>query len=305
MSKVKTVKKIPEIKGGHVFNSNSFQSLKTGKNIFMTLTDHGLTKARICFNISNGIAISGYKSTFGSIDFIDEIQESEISLFLNAVIINLRQLGLTEVLVRHWPLAYRYGETVHNVLLNIGFRAIATEINQHLSITQQDFKDRIRNNERKKLSQSYREGFHFDRLSAESLPEVYSLVKDTRMRKGFPVSMSLDELLIVFNKMPENYHLFGVFDQNLLIAASVSIRISDKVFYNFYHADHIEYRARSPLVMLNDGIYNYCRSEGIEILDLGISSVNEDINEGLFTFKENLGCTVSDKNTYELKYATT
>lgn len=302
MNEVRIVDKLPAIPGGYIFNNHDFQSLKSGRRIYLVLEDDTSVKARICFHIKDGIAFSGYRATFGSFDFINGIDKGDIIFFLKEIKALLAKESISEIVINHWPLAYPNGELVQKVLLDSGFRKSVSEFNQQLNVTRVDFIDQIRKNERKKLKQAYHAGFNFSKLDVESLSQVYSLVKDTRERKGFPVSMSYNDLEETFTALPDHYHLFGVFDDQLLIAASVSIRISEKILYNFYHADHKDYRPRSPLVMLNEGIYSYCRTSGIEILDLGISSVDGVLNQGLYTFKENLGCTVSEKNTYVLNY---
>ena len=238
----------------------------------------------------------------GSFDLSAGVEHGEISIFLKEILNIIKTKGISEVRIKHWPLAYSGGELVHETLIDFGFKKAMSDVNQHIAITQEDYKNRINKNERKKLNQCKRAGYHFKVLNSRWLPEVYDLVKNTRQRKGFPVSMSFEDLSMTFNALPDHYHLFGVYDEDRLIATSVSIRISKKILYNFYHADHIEYRSKSPLVLLNEGIYNYCRNAEIEILDLGISSVDGILNKGLYTFKENLGCTVSEKNTYVLNY---
>ncbi len=50
-----------------------------------------------------------------------------------------------------------------------------------------------------------------------------------------PLAEALNETI---KSMPAGtYLLFGLFDNNNLIAASVSIRVSHDILYNFYHAD--------------------------------------------------------------------
>ncbi|MEN8247459.1 MAG: hypothetical protein ABFS32_00880 [Bacteroidota bacterium] len=297
--KVVEVNKLPDIKGGHVFNSRDFQSLKEGESKHFVVNDESDTLCRISYGLVDNAALSGYQATFGSFDFT--VDQDLIKLMIKETSRNIFKSGVELIRIKHWPLGYPEGELIHRAFISAGFEIESKEVNQHLVINEEEFIDRIKKNEKKKLKQSHNEKFQFKMLDGSYLLEVYNLVKDTRERKGFPVSMSFNELEKVFNKLPDNYHLFGVFDEDVLIAASVSIRISEKILYNFYHADLLDYRSRSPLVMLNEGIYNYCKTENIKLLDLGISSENGELNEGLFTFKENLGCATSDKNTYVLK----
>ena len=191
---------------------------------------------------------------------------------------------------------------MHKIFINAGFRVINTEVNQHLLVLESEFKLLIRKNEKKKLNQCIKQDYTFKLLSIDELADIYQLVTETRVRKGFPVSMAYDGLHQTIMSLPDKYLLFGLFDQAELIAASVSIRISQNILYNFYHADEFAYRSNSPLVMLVQEIYCYCQQNEIKILDLGISSENGVKNEGLFVFKENLGCLSSEKNTYFLSY---
>ena len=66
-----------------------------------------------------------------------------------------------------------------------------------------------------------------------------------------------------------------------------------------YHGDLAETRGKSPVVLLVKGIYNYAGSRGFQILDLGISSVESRLNNGLYTFKKNLGALESERVTWE------
>ncbi len=192
---------------------------------------------------------------------------------------------------------------MHKIFGETNFKVISSEVNQHLAVQEEEFKVLISKNERKKLNQCLKQGYTFMQLTLDEFTNIYQLVTETRVRKGYPVSMTYENLYKTIKLMPDKYLLFGLFDRDKLIAASVSIRISHEILYNFYHADDLNFRTTSPLVMLIQQIYQYCQQNGIEILDLGVSSENGLINQGLFNFKKNLGCVSSEKNTYRLIYA--
>jgi GNAT acetyltransferase-like protein len=299
--KVTQVEYLPAMKGGFVFNSPLFQKNKQGTYLNYVLEDNWLPVARIWFKIDGSRAVSGQGATFGSVDGSDSPGIEAGEVFLKEVVHLLIKKGITELVIRHWPAAYME-HNWHKTFLKAGFRNAITEINQHLVVSLEGFTSNLRYNERKKLKQAEKRAFSFKILPVGNLAMVYELVKETRVRKGYPVSMSLHELQRFFETMPENYLLFGLFDGSKLIAASVSIRVADKILYNFYHADDLAYRPVSPLVMLVGKIYQYCQEAGIEILDLGVSSDKGEINTGLFDFKRNLGCLPTDKNTYIFNY---
>ena len=289
----------PEMAAGYIFNGPAFQALKGGNNRYFVLQKNTKIYARTGFRINGKTAISGFGATFGSIDCLSEVTQGQRAFFLQQVCQKLAKSGISAVTIRHRPQAY--GDNWHDIFLNSGFTVAGQEVNQHLAVTAKDFYQRIKYNEQKKLKQALNRGYVFRQLTIRELPEVYALVTATRNRKGYPVSMGFTELEAVFRALPDNYLLFGLYAGHELIAAAVSIRVSAGVLYNFYHADAMAYRSTSPLVMLLSRIYAYCREQGIATLDLGISSANGHLNQGLFTFKQNLGCEPSDKNTYRLQ----
>jgi len=299
--KVQEVYQLPKVKGGHIFNSAEFQALKPGEKKYFVLTEDDRPISRISFNLLEGKAISGHLATFGSIDFSPTLPLIFFTFFISEVVDSLKSYGIQKVIIRHWPLGYTLGYEEANYTM-VGFTLLYSDVNQHLKIDHNLFVNRIDSSERSKLNQCIDRGFLFKQLTIEAFPTVYELIEDTHNRKGFPVSMSFNELSTAINSLPDKYLLFGIFDGDTLIAASVSVRISVDVLYNFYHADALLYRSNSPLVMLIGNIYQFCQKENIQLLDIGVSSDNGVINRGLFKFKKNMGCVTSKKLTYQFNY---
>ena len=296
---VNHVKNLPKMEGGFIFNSPEFQSLKEGDHLNFVLLKDSSVIARIWFHIIDGTAISGHHATFGSIDFNATLNKENINYFLTEVLNQLVQRGIKEIIIKHWPIIYCPG--IDELLFQeLAFKQLENNINQHLVVTPDTFDRRIKKNEKKKLAQSIKKDYKFNQLTITALKEIYQLIEDTRGRKNYPVSMSYRGLYETVKRMQGQYLLFGLYDADRLIAASVSIRTSDDILYNFYHADDINYRSTSPLVLLLAKIYEFCQLNEINILDLGISSEKGIINEGLFNFKRNLGCETSAKYIYRL-----
>ena len=298
---VKEVGELPNLEEGHIFNTPEFQSLKLGLKKNFVLYDDKIPISRICFSLEGKIAISGAHATFGSLDSQRSLGIEVAIYFLKEVLDRLQKDGVEKIIIKHWPLCYN-DMSINDVYKSLGFKIIFSEINQHLIISDSPFVERIKNNERKKLNQSIKKDYKFKSLPFASLPSVYDLIKDTRDRKRYPVSMSFSELSTTIRRLPDKYLLFGLFDSEILIAAAVSIKVSKNILYNFYHGDALEYRSNSPLVLLVKKIYEYCQDEDINILDFGLSSENGILNEGLFAFKKNLGSETSKKITYQLNY---
>ena len=295
---VKEVEQIPKLEGGHIFNTPTFQALKKGNSRYFVLFKDNQAVARICFFIGNGTAISGYQATFGSIDSERPLGIDALSYFLKQTCQILNYEGFEQIIIKHWPTSHTQDNRMHEIFIKLGFQVLNSEVNQHRLVTEEDFQQKIKTGERGKISQSKNKGYVFKILTIHELSNVYNLIQETLTRRDNSVSMSYEELSRAIEMLPEGYLLFGLYDGEKLIAATVSLRISKEILYNFYHADDFAYRTTSPLVMLIQEIYKFCQHEKIKILDLGISSEQGIINQGLFNFKRNLGCESSEKNTY-------
>ena len=110
--------------------------------------------------------------------------------------------------------------------------------------------------------------------------------------------MSFDELKKTTDQFPDNFLLTVVKDRETIAAANVSVRINSKILYNFYH-DHLSlYDSVSPVVQLNEGLYEYCQQQGCSLLDLGTSMINGKPDIPLVTFKSRLGGQPTCKFTF-------
>ncbi len=239
-------------------------------------------------------------SGFGGIEFTEQ-GKSFLRKFINDLADWFRSQAMENVELKLPVSIYQSDlDLLLSLLKTNGFKVRVSEVNQHIPISKVPFSRLIRKNERKKLRQCHEAEFKFKPLDASTLHLVYDIIVDTRLRRQFPVTMTLDKLKMMFDAFPDRYLLFGVYDEEKLIAVAVSIVVTKKVLYNFYHGDLLEYRSFSPLVMLLEGVYRFCQNHGFNFLDLGISSDQGVLNQGLFTFKANCGGQKTDKITMNL-----
>ena len=283
----------------YFFNTDRFLKLRQNESIIrFNLHGHDQLLASIVFVLVGEKAVSGHMATFGSFDLSPEVGAEDLIGLLGEIETHLLTRGISEIEIRNWPEAYPHFIKAQAALSNSGYQEADQEVDQYIEVTEQAFSVSAAYNEQKKLNKCIRAGFQFRQLDIKYLERAYELVVMSRNRKGYPVTMSLNELKKAYSEAPENYLLFGVFDEEKLVATAISIRLNDGILYNFYHGDHDDYRHFSPTVLLLDGIYLFCQAQGIDILDLGISSVGGKINTGLYRFKENVGCTSCRKITF-------
>jgi lipid II:glycine glycyltransferase (peptidoglycan interpeptide bridge formation enzyme) len=111
--------------------------------------------------------------------------------------------------------------------------------------------------------------------------------------------MTLNELKKAFEQFPEHYVLFAVLHEGRLAAASIAIKIKENILYNFYSAHPNDYNHLSPVVMLIEGMYEFCQQNNVNLLDLGTSALEGKPNFSLLDFKLRLGAKPYAKLTFE------
>ncbi|HET9054286.1 MAG TPA: GNAT family N-acetyltransferase, partial [Cyclobacteriaceae bacterium] len=184
-----------------------------------------------------------------------------------------------------------------HVLNKLGY-ATAEETSAVIPVGHRLFGDDLHKSERKRLRKCREHGLTFEVMPADQLSKIYGFLEVCRQEKGYSLSMSLPEMQALINVFPERILLTAVIDKHKLVAANISIRVYNHVLYNFYHDHASEYDLLSPVVLLNEGLYEFCQKEKIQLLDLGTSNVNGELNESLLNFKLNLGAKTSRKLTF-------
>lgn len=295
--KIRPISSFDSMKDAHFFNSANFLANKPFEVMGWQLIRRKPI-AQVFFYLTNNTAISGNQATFGSLDTDSSICNDDLNWFVSNLVKILTELSIKKIVVRASPDYWQNSTLINGLLLKLGFQVSLTEVNQHINITDSDFTEISKRNEVKKINQCINNGFVFALAENKELPEIYQLLVATRARKNYNVSMSFYELETAINANPSNYVLFTVMDKKKIIAASVSVIINKDVLYNFYHADDDSYRNFSPITFLVKNIYVYCQQNQFKILDLGISSKEGLLNDGLFNFKKNLGANTSDKKVF-------
>jgi hypothetical protein len=222
--------------------------------------------------------------------------------FLQEVISCIKSKGGKKIVFSLAPECYELekADLVDEVLLHSGFQISVTELNYHLSVKENSFETNLHESERRRLKKCLDAGFTFEISNSPDVDFVHQFIANCRLRKGYPLSMNASDFKKMFEAFAERYILFTVKDNAKIIAVAVGVKVHSSVLYNFLPADDKNYLSFSPMVLLNKGIFDYCKLNGFEIFDLGIATSGGIQNPGLIKFKEHLGGELSHKYSYEL-----
>lgn len=258
--------------------------------------------AEVSFHPEGSTAISPCRAPFGSFVFSEHLPPKVLYDFVAACEQHLTARGIRSVKITDAPLFYREGsELLQTILFNQGYSVSKAELTTGIRVDHHHFDDKIEVWERRKLRQAKDKGAQFKMLPASELEVVYQLIQKSRSERGHSLSMSLEEVSKVVDTFKKEFLLSGVYISKELAAASIAIRVNREIVYNFYSGHPKKFDSLSPVVTLIGGLYRYCHTNHIRLLDLGTSAIHGQPNFPLLDFKLRLGAVPSMKITLTKK----
>jgi hypothetical protein len=252
------------------------------------------------FYLEKGEAASPYRSPFGSYIFSDTVTEVVLTEFIAYCEDQLISKKAKSIVLKNQPEVYSTQKNLAllNALNKLGYSIIKEETSAVIPVTGKAFESGLHKSEKKKLRKCRESALTFEIMLIEQLQKIYIFLEACREEKGYSLSMSFEEMKQLAKAFPERIILTAVIDKNKIVAANISIRVYDHVLYNFYHDHASEYDPLSPVVLLNEGLYQLCQKSNFQFLDLGTSNIEGELNESLLNFKLNLGAKTSRKLTF-------
>lgn len=293
-----------------LFNHPDFFKLHAGSNdlYVQLLNAHGKVCAVLCFyELDKHEYVSPKRGTYGGLSLYEGLEISVLDAFLAATLTILKGEQAKSLTIKLAPFSHdlALSSLMTNILLRIGFQLRNHELNYHMDINSQEFISRISYGNKKRIRKCLREGFVADYHPLEDIALIYEVIRVNRARRGFPLTMTLEQLQTMLKLFPERYHLFSVKHQaqeaSVMVSSAICIAVSPTILYVFYWGDIAGYERYSPIALLAERIYQFCQQEGYTQLDVGTSSLNSLPSYGIAQFKRNLGFSESLKPEFSLE----
>lgn len=276
-----------------IFNEESYLSLWPGEFVSCCLINTTSNRvAAFCHLQGVGnVALSPFQAPFASIYQQEEIRFEIILKFIRLMTSQLKQMGYNRVYLKHYPDFYAHysSDKLITALFFDGFQIKQTDINHYLKVSRLPFEKIAKPMQRRRIKKCLRQEYKFQCHSNKELDIVFRKIQDFRMQKNIPVNINSTTLQMLFNRFPDRYHLFSVSDGERMIAVTCMVSVNKKILYNFLPASDPDYSSTSPMVFLMKNIYEFAQSNHYRFIDLGISSIKNQPQSGLISFKENLG----------------
>jgi len=259
-------------------------------------------EGKIHFLINDGIAFSPYRSLFGSFEINPRIHPNLLPEFWNFIEDDLRKRKIGKVRIINYANCYsvKKAELIIKTLEQSGFSNTLVATNHHIEIDQEPLESKMHLMELRKLKKCRQLGYEFTEEPIEKAEDIYDFLSLCRAEQNIQVSISKAKFYEYLKEFPQNYLMFSVRDHEQLLAASIAVKVHRDILYNFLPGSLKQFNQYSPAVMLNEGLYRYCQSQKMELLDLGISTEKDGTEQKtLADFKERIGAKGSLKYFFE------
>jgi hypothetical protein len=277
-----------------LFNEVAFVNLRKPEHVrsFVAVNSANQISARARFVLAEGVWVSLPFSPFGGVECSADFDLKEFLAFVLMHFKPEEKLKLVEA-----PYFYR---NYRLALETLGWHKFRSEINHHLSLQEPV---EVKKMQLRRLNKCQKAGFAFQKAETSTANAAiwHSFIAECRVQQGLEINISLGDFELAVEALTDKYDFFGVWDGTLLIAATVVVRVSTSVVYNYLPASYKAYNHYSPMVLLMHEVADYYNRHRFAYLDLGVSSISGVAQKGLCAFKESLGAVQSAKDYFEIQ----
>ncbi len=287
------------------FETVNFTELNKHKveDIKYFIFDNGKKRFGFICGIKNGILKAPFSSTYGIFSEITENNRIEYyHEAVEALIEYSKNNGIEAIYIGTPALCYSPSliTKFQNALINKGFQIESYDVNfeYYTKNFDENYLAGIARNARKNYNTALRNELKFEKTN--DVKSVYEIIKINREFRGFPLHMSLEDVVKTAEIIPSDY--FMVKDKEDRGCASALIHhLKENIVRVVYWGNTPESEELRPINFLSYNIFKYYKEQNISLIDIGTSTVDGEPNWGLCDFKESIGCSCSPKINWILK----
>ncbi len=290
----------------HVFNSAAFNALNESKceKVYYLLFKDSKIRLGIIFGVRNNILTSPFSAPFGGFESTSEdIRLQQIDTALNSLEVWAKEKLLQGIRIVSPSFFYNenFLNKIYNCLYRTSFVSANIELNYQFSTSKFDenYSNSIWYNAKKNLKRALQSNLTFEKLIPEKGKFAYDVIEQNRKERGFPLRMTWEQVQETMKVIPVDF--FVVKKDETPIGAALIFQVTPEIVQVVYWGDLPEFAEHKTMNFLSFNVFQYYKSQGIKIIDIGPSTENSIPNYGLCEFKESIGCDISIKTEFYKK----
>ncbi len=289
----------------NIFCSAAFNELNKDKcdNLYYLLFKDSKYRLGLIAGSRNNALYSPFSAPFGGFSFLSsDIRLQAIDEALDLLENWASEKKMNSINITLPPAVYN--DSFISKQINCLFRKeyITNKVDLNYVFHLDDFDENYPNNAwynaRKNLKIALKSGLTFEKCIAVDEKELaYNIIHKNRDARGFPLRMTWQQVADTIKIIPADFFIINN-DQQFPIAAAIVFHVSQADVQVIYWGDLSEFAKLKTMNFLSFKVFEYYKSVGKRMVDIGPSTENSLPNYGLCEFKESIGCKISQKLTF-------
>ncbi len=276
---------------------------RTRTGVYCRVSRQGATAGVIhALEMSSGVWHSPGRGTYGGLwrprdsDADDAIAQAGYAGLFE----HLRARGAHSITVVLPPRVHAPEQwaTDEDILARLKFSALPADVHHSISIDERPLAERVSGSKAYDLRRARRLGMTVDELMPAAFAEAHDLLAESRARRGLPLTMTLDALRDMHNRLPGRVRWLGAHLNASLVGTMVLMRLQPDLLYVAYPGERADAARVSPVTVLFQAAYDLAQRERVRLLDYGTSSIDGVPLPGLAQYKEWLGCSADLRRSW-------
>mgnify|MGYP000799074405 CR=1 FL=1 len=281
----------------HVYDSVPFIELNRHKceHLACLLFHDGTIRGGMVAGLRDGVLHAPFSAPFGGIEWTRRQSVRCVDAVVEALGRYAAEKHLP-VSIIFPPMVYSVGmpAAIAGALSRNASCTVSHDLSYHINLPEYGGQS-LTAKGRSRLSNSFKASLDLCRLSGNEadIRRVYALVKANHDAKGYPVKMSVEEVIATSRIVPADY--FVLQSGGLDLAGAQVFHSAPGIVQLIYWGDIPGHGLSGVMNRFAHELAVHYRSQGLRILDFGPASLDGVPDYGLCEFKTNVGCEVSLK----------
>jgi Acetyltransferase (GNAT) domain len=284
-----------------LFNTEAYHSLylqPPQEYVRIDYHDAGRLVGTCAGVLENGVFDCGHRAPFGGIDISGDYQPpGKVAGLVGHLLNAARVRGARKIRIHCRPHYLSPSEAaMHFALLAQGFQVESAELSQGIELSavpnMEVYVEGLRSPGRRALRHSMDLGLQAAVAEHEAeWAEGFRILEMNRAERGVTLKYSLAYLHRLRALFPGQIRMLLLRHDSSAVAAALVYRVFTNVHYVAAWGDAGHQLPYSPMNYLAHQVVEKTMEDGAHVVDLGISSVDGVVNDGLVQFKRNIGAS--------------
>ncbi len=281
----------------HIFNSGAFSKLNESRfeTVYYLIFKDTKTRLGIILGLKEQVLSSPFSATFGGFEFVSE----DVKLYqIDAALQSLLDWAVVKkcIGIKIIPPPFFYKEDfltkVTNCMYRAGFETLNMELNYHFQTANltATYEQDIWYNAKKNLKKANSFGLLFEKLDTNNGKLAYDVIAQNRSERGFPLRLTWEQVLQTNTVIPMDFFL--VKNSTQTVGSAIVYHMTPSIVRVIYWGDLPEFSEYKTMNFLSYKLFKHYKEQGINMIDIGHSTVDSVPNNGLCEFKESIGCSI-------------